>query len=590
MTDILPHSQSRETGRGGPDYDRVHEFLTVLSKGIKTSLLYPADNPIPLEFKRSCWQKLNAYLQDIGRMEFDVLNDAFCDRNHEIFKAPSREENLPGIMHRDGIRRISFKADLQKEEWERFFDDILTVVKDREGFEDLVNLFWQRDFANIEYDAVDDFSTAEINDSYQRIPESPDLVYAEVLESETMAEDGSPLDMLNPEYQNAYDQDGFHGEDINQIFHNIHQFGVEERNYIESLVSADEELIIEFEAIDLLMDILLTEEELSKFDETVNTLDNVFDRMLDSQQYPLLVYLVKKMKAAYKPIKEVSSNRADKFADSLARFGDRIRISKITNTLNSSPNTDLEGIRMYLEELDWNSLPALIWMLGELEYFPARRMLIEALVNKGRSRIDIIGNAVFDSRWYVIRNAALILGEVGGDQALEYLRKPLEHFDERVRWEAVVAIEKISTPEAYSRIVPLLRDESDRVRGRVLAILDKNGYKPAFEHILAIVQSAQFGDFEHDEQKKYIRALATTGGDEAVGPLRRIIKKWSLFSSEVLEMQKEAAVHALAGLASEHALAVLEEAGKKNNPAGRLARLFLEKLKSGDRLEGELDK
>ncbi len=494
---------------------------------------------------------------------------------------------MAGLLHRDGIRHLTFKADLEHVEWEGFFDDILTVFRDRDNYEDLVNLFWQRDFLNIEYDAVDDFSFAEYTEDFGS-KLSPDIEYADIVLAESQLEAANRLDALNPEKadspgssleQNAY---------YDRLFANIQEFSNEERQYIESLLARDEELIIEFEAIDLIFDVLKSEKELANFDESVEAVQAMFDKMLEAEQFPLLVYMVKRMKESLEDIHQRSSTQAEKLKDCLARSGDRIRIAKITNLLNKSANKNLDGIRMYIEELDWDSLPSLIWMLGELNYFPTRKMLIQALVNKGRERIDVIGNAVYDSRWYVIRNAVLILGEIRSAKAISYLKKPLEHFDERVRWEAIVSLEKIDHPSGFEHLIPLLFDESDRIRDKVIELFSLNSYGPAFQPLSGIVAANDFINFDIEERKNIILALASTGGEKAIPLLKKIIKKWSLFGSEKFEKQKEAAILALSRIDSEKALEFLQKLAKKSRGAtARYAQLVLEKLERREVRESE---
>jgi hypothetical protein len=583
MASNLSNVSSSAVRSNAPNYDLIKDFFNIFSKGIKTSLLYPVDNPIPKEFKQTCWNKLEAYLLEYHQLEVDVHNDCIKDRNKMIFKSPSREENLPGLLHRDGIRRLCFKEGLTREEWKYFFDDILTVWKDSEGFEDLVNLFWQRDFLHIEYEAVDDFSFAEIQEEYQPIENLDDSAYADVVLTESELETENPLEKLvsGDDSPSGNEVEFEQNKCFQNIFKNVHQFSVEEKEHIEELVREDSSLIIEFEAIDLLISIMATDKDLPGFDDSIDTLTEMFDRLLNEAQFPLLVYLLHNLKQEYPNVLENSQVRAEKLRDLISRSGDRIRFSKITNILNQSKNCDLEGVRMYLQELDWDSLTSMIWMLGELEYFPARRMVIQALVNKGSDRLDVIGNAVFDSRWYVIRNAILILGEIGKPEGLTYFKKPSEHSDPRVRWEVVAAVEKIDSPKGLEYILSMLYDPEDHIRRKVIDLVTVECYEPAFPVISSIIDSAEFDDFEEEERKALIVALASTGKELAVEQLSKIAKKWTPFSKEKYELLKKTAILALSKIGNPEALATIEKIASKKSDLGAYARLVLEKTKSG---------
>ena len=561
-----------------PDLQKITEILSIFTKGIKTSMIYPSQNPIPREFKRSGWEKLDAYLREHGFLELDIYNDSFRDRQHVIFKGTTKEENIAGLMHRDGIRYIKFHEGLQKIEWDNFFDDILTVLRDDDKYEDLVNLFWQRDFVNIEYESVDEFALSEIEGNYT-VSDNTKVEYSEILNIETQDNTVSVLESFNPGNQeNKQPVAVEDNEYIDKVFQNIQKFSQAERDEIEAHVARDEELIIEFEALELLFDVLRSEEDIRSFDESLSVLNAVYDKMLAAEQFPLLVHLLHDFKEIHKYFKENSATRTEKIKDCINRCGDKIRISKITNLLNTEEEMDLEGVRLYLEELDWENLPSLIWMLGELEFFPARKMVIQAIVNKGSQRIDLVGNAIFDSRWYVVRNAALILGEIGGKRALSHLKKALEHFDERVRWEVVVAVEKIGLEEGFNMLLPLLSDESDRVRRKVIQVIGHNRISAAFDNLKQLIFSKNFNTLPGEEQKEYICALALSGGETAVGPLEKLALKRHLLFADKYEVQNEAAVTALGLLDLTVVQDVLEKvARKKKGSVGVLAKLQLEK-------------
>ena len=583
----LKNSSSTEK-KSHADLQKVAEILAIFTKGIKTSMIYPAQNPIPREFKRSCWEKLQVYLEEHGFLELDIYSDSFRDRQQIIFKGTTREENIAGLMHRDGIRYIKIHDGLQKTEWDNFFDDVLTVLRDDDKYEDLVNLFWQRDFVNIEYEAVDEFALSEIESNYS-VSDNATVEYSEILNIESQDNTISVLESFNPDHQeNSRATVVEDNEFIDKIFQNIQKFSQEERDAIEAQVARDEDLIIEFEALGLLFDVLQSEEDIRSFDESLNVLNAMYDKMLAGEQFPLLVQLLHFLKKAYKFFQTNSANRADKIKDSINRCGDKIRISKITNLLNREEEMDLEGVRMYLEELDWDNLPSLIWMLGELEFFPARKMVIRAIVNKGTQRIDLVGNAIFDSRWYVVRNAALILGEIGGRRSLAHLKKALEHFDERVRWEAVVAIEKIGLEEGYNMLLPLLTDESDRVRRKVIQVIGHNRISAAYDDLKNLICGKNFNNLPGEEQKEYICALALCGGETAVEPLTKLALKRHLLFSDRFEVQNEAAVTALGLLDLPVVLEMLEKiAHKKKGSVGVLAKLQLDKKQKAIQAKNE---
>jgi HEAT repeat protein len=76
-----------------------------------------------------------------------------------------------------------------------------------------------------------------------------------------------------------------------------------------------------------------------------------------------------------------------------------------------------------------------------------------------------------DPRWYVVRNAAGLMGESRSPDAVPELSKLLRHTDHRVRIAAVVALGQIGGTAAIGRLESVLFDPSLEVRNRALTIV-----------------------------------------------------------------------------------------------------------------------
>lgn len=76
-----------------------------------------------------------------------------------------------------------------------------------------------------------------------------------------------------------------------------------------------------------------------------------------------------------------------------------------------------------------------------------------------------------DARWYVVRNAAGLMGESGNPDMVVELSKVLRHDDQRVRIAAVVALGQLGGAIALARLESVLFDPSIEVRNRALSIV-----------------------------------------------------------------------------------------------------------------------
>ena len=76
-----------------------------------------------------------------------------------------------------------------------------------------------------------------------------------------------------------------------------------------------------------------------------------------------------------------------------------------------------------------------------------------------------------DSRWFVVRNAAELLGKIGAHDAEQSLCALLTHDDERVRGSATIALVQLGTDSGRSAVVGALDDSARTVRLYAVAAL-----------------------------------------------------------------------------------------------------------------------
>jgi HEAT repeat protein len=85
--------------------------------------------------------------------------------------------------------------------------------------------------------------------------------------------------------------------------------------------------------------------------------------------------------------------------------------------------------------------------------------------------VPVAREHISNGTWYVVRNAAALLGESKQPAAVDDLTRLLKHSDARVRMAAVVALGKIGGQTAMTRLESVLFDPSVDVRNRALSIV-----------------------------------------------------------------------------------------------------------------------
>jgi HEAT repeat protein len=117
--------------------------------------------------------------------------------------------------------------------------------------------------------------------------------------------------------------------------------------------------------------------------------------------------------------------------------------------------------------------------------------------------------------WFVVRNVAELLGELGMEEAVPALARRLEHADERVRKAVALALAKIGTRSAAEPLHRALRDPAADVRMQVaLGIGGRKSLALAMPLVVAMEE-------EKDEAvvRELILALGRIGSPDAVQAL-----------------------------------------------------------------------
>ena len=163
-----------------------------------------------------------------------------------------------------------------------------------------------------------------------------------------------------------------------------------------------------------------------------------------------------------------------------------------------------------------------------------------------------------DSRWYVVRNAAEILGRMKAAEADSALATLLRHRDERVRRAAAWALAQIDTQAAVDTLHQTVgdTDSSAAVREEAVSALSRR----RGERTSAITLSRAL-DSEADPQVQLaiIAALAKVGTPEAIERLIKATEPDGVFFSKKSSVFRVAAVRALAETRSPVALVALQK-------------------------------
>jgi HEAT repeat protein len=164
----------------------------------------------------------------------------------------------------------------------------------------------------------------------------------------------------------------------------------------------------------------------------------------------------------------------------------------------------------------------------------------------------MLGHMLGDPQWFVVRNAAELLGEMGVHEVDGKLVETLNHPDARVRRAATGALARLGTPRALHALQDMLRDANPDIRRQAALGLGAAGQRAAANDLIAALDREEDADVEH----ALITALGKVATPDAVSRLARAARPGTLFKRRP-SAPRIAAVNALGEAGSTDAIDIL---------------------------------
>jgi len=193
----------------------------------------------------------------------------------------------------------------------------------------------------------------------------------------------------------------------------------------------------------------------------------------------------------------------------------------------------------------------------------ARRSLLDCMVSMGQAGMTVVEGMAEDGRWFVVRNALAILGEVGGDRAVELIVTTLAHTDARVRREALIALAKVGGEDAGQLVYGMLEDTDPDVRLAAAVAAGTLKVERALRPLLVLLEDEE----DDDVSVGILHALGQLGDPGAVLAIEK--RAVGSFFSKPPTAVRIAAFRALHNIGTPHAKGLLEAAVDDKDPEVR---------------------
>ncbi len=570
----------------------ITDVFNQLLKAVKAKLVYPVSSKLPQQFKNQLFSDLTALLDKKDELVFKVEADSISNGETCVYKARTKADNFAHPFFRDGILEFRFKNGLTLEELAQFVDIASQMTRSAIFDDDAATLLWEAGFEHISYELMDDFldiETFEYGTDMLKTGKSPsENDFKGIFENEidlNLTDEDFDLDSEKnrpPGTPSAYRDIE---DNIAKFLGAITEFSDSEKEKVAEIHKADAEFNHVKYAVDILFEILGIESDNASYNETLELISKVGTDFLKLGDFDSIKMIIERAIEMGRVFENLDDPKHEKMATLVEKFAASEKIRVLVEYLNNAKDVNFENVTDYLKMLPWQAVDPLVWALGELDHYPARRAVCRALEVQAVDHPDILGKGMESPRWYVVRNVVSILGRIGDIRAFPYFKRAIQHPDIRVRKETVIAAARIESNEAAEFLITALNDQDEKIQTLALREIVEKKIYIAFERIRVLITNREFKNRPGEQIREFLAGFAILGGGDAFEHLSKIISNKFQLPSEKNERFKINAIRALGYLDIPESTALLNKiSSARNRKLADMARRISNKMKKGDRL------
>jgi hypothetical protein len=548
----------------------VRDVIRLLVKTQKAHRLYEGRNAVSEKLESELFERLSRFVSEDGEIHLAVQESELRYEDEVVYEAgdpQDRNDSLPFLLYRDGIRRLSFGPGLEPAELRAFLSCLNRVALLTNEQDDLVTLLWEQDLQAIRYLAVEELSS---QDPYPRLQDQ--LRAGESAVEGTCGAEAVTLDLEQPVSSVPVEACRLEPGEIESL---QVELASEEKAPFRVLVS------------ELALELALLEDSQAEHEELKRNLIDIADRLIDDGELSELTGLhehlvgLASMALAKEPAVEALSSeltRALAEPGRMDRFLARVELAH-------APKPDALGV--FLARLGPETAPALLDWMGRFSTPAYRRAVTGALLYFPDGGLEALrsslplGPAPSEAQERVrhrqfVREVIHALGRHPSERALPPLESLLGASDPETRRESFIALSRYPDERITTLCLDRMADPDPEVRSAALDTLVRRG---ASAHGLEILdrslRDARFDERGLNEKRRLFAAVAKLAGESALESFRRLLwgREEHWFASSKDRQFAEAVAHGLRVIGTSEALRLLRECAESGPRFARSACL-----------------
>ncbi len=533
-------------------YDEFHlatQVVNALVKAVKASRVYDPDHQLYHDLQQHLIAQFACYFSHHVSLTLQISELEFSLQDRTVYRCDDVKTSVPFLFFRDGIRQLRLLQGITEEE----VLGILAVLHQSDQVnrreDDLVTLFWERDFTHIDCIAEDNFldasevvTIATPEEFRAHRPSAPPAHEIDILLGKDIAgSDGIALTHLASLLANK------------ELYRLTSEDMLALQREVQAEIPPTATCALAPLLLDLLPHVTGIEGHRRAMTQLTQTLHEIFNLGDCRQAHLVLLHADLLLRE-----RRLQDWQVNDLAQLIAGVTKPQWRALIRFTLNTATQQAQQELLTLVRLCPASVLPVLLEMLSESLFESKRPLLSAALLAVGRTEPERLRQTLEEMPALCTREVMHLLGELGEKRLLPYLETALAHRNPKIRREAMTALGALGGMHVIRLLTRMLDDADEGIRCLAMDLLGRQAVDGAVDKLLALVQSRSLTDRTPAELEALFAAIGHCGGNRALEALAPLVRSHGFFSRGKTPLIRDCATRALAAIGTSEARAILD--------------------------------
>jgi HEAT repeat protein len=567
--------------------DKARDILHQLANTVSAMKIFPSEHATVGGFVDDLTLKARSFLDAYGKLEIWIAEYSFLCGGRPVYTDEMTIKSLPFFFFKDGMQMLYFYQGLDRNEILDFLELIKRESQKPAGDSDIVTALWERDFANIQYYAPDDYLQDRIigerTESQTRagVPVMPEFAH-EIIEIKVdMSKLTTGKIELTPEDREEIRKKSAvtEQEDKEQPRIAAEEAQVEgpgesrkspaaamdpnlteaEIQNLEALVRANRTISPDEEFLNLMVEILNLEKSPEIVGANLDVLMDYHHNQLEQGNFAFSIPLVYKLRELREYLATVNPGKATLLDAFLKKIVSAKTIDALRELLGKNKTVDWNALVDFFKLLGRPALPLAAEIYESVPDQGVREKILDFMKTVSLQDLGELASLAADERPLLSKAIIGLLGKAFGKKGLPHFSHFLGLKSKEIKLEAIQALGQVKDEMANRILLGFLNDDDEDLRIQAAMKLDPVEELSKIEHLIAQAASRPFLAKSLKEKQAILSFLGRTRTEEALAFLRKTLGKKGLWLTAKTKEMKLAAVSGLESMGTEDAKKALEK-------------------------------